>query len=298
MTPLEPRPLPADADAALAEGVARPMGRERAMPRGPDDAAARWWTPRRRNVATGVGIVLAFWWLVTGLIVALQRNALTRTVAWLGVTVLAMYALQLIWVWRHEATAAATRKSFLAGAVVWTWVCMGLYGGWIVGPGSPAARNDGPTIALAIDALASLAWHEGLCLVMLGGLWWMLRGAANRTAFWTLLTFWGVHEIAKLDIFLGVANPGARFLPQHMQFLLSYYGPAANSFMLPVTTGLAAIGAVLLFFRAWLHAREPMVRQQALLLGVVVVLAAVEYALLGVRTDAPLWDLFLEWRGY
>lgn len=261
-------------------------------------AAAGWWTPRRRNVATGVGIVLAFWWLVTGLIVALQRNALTRTVAWLGVTVLAMYACHLIWLWRTDASAAATRKSFLAGAVVWTWVCMGLYGGWIVGPGGTASHAGGPTFALALEALWSLAWHEGLCLVMLGGLWWMLRGAANRTAFWTLLTFWGVHEIAKLDIFLGVANPGARFLPQHMQFLLSYYGPAVNSFMLPVTTGAAALGAALLFFRAWLHPKAPMVRQQSILLGVVVGLAAVEYALLGVRTDAPLWDVFLEWRGY
>ncbi|MCU0618949.1 MAG: DUF3623 family protein [Gemmatimonadaceae bacterium] len=268
-----------------------------ALPAG-ERPATSWWTPRRRGAAIGVGIVLAFWWLVTGLIVALQRDALTRTVGWLGVTVLAMYAMHLLWGWRTDASGSATRKSFLAGAVVWTWVCTGLYGGWIVGPSQPATIGGGPSFALAAEAIWSLASHYALCLVMLAGLWWMVRTAPNRTAFWTLFTFWSVHEIAKLDVFLGVANPGARFVPQHMQFLLTYYGPAENSFMLPVTTGLAAIAAVLLFFRAWLHARVPMIRQQSILCGVVFALAALEYALLGVRTDAPLWDIFLEWRGY
>jgi hypothetical protein len=106
-----------------------------------------------------------------------------------------------------------------------------------------------------------------------------------------------VLQVAKLNIFLGVANPGARFLPPHLEFLLTYYGPAVNSGWLAVSFFAAMGSAMWLWWTGW-QAQDSFVRQSRTLLAMLIALAAVEYALLGVRTDAPLWEVFLKARGY
>jgi putative photosynthetic complex assembly protein 2 len=255
------------------------------------------WREEWRPVGKGVLAAVGTWWFFTGLVVALQRNAWTRLGAWVLATGLAWWSTRLIHRLRNEVTPSAARRTFVAVTLIWTWVQVGLYGGWIVGPslGAPVAGT--PALSLASRAILSLAWHEGTCVVLIAALWWMLRGTPNRLAAHALLTYWSVLQVAKLLIFLGVANPGARFLPSHLQFLLAYYGPAENTPWLPVAV-FGAIGATLVVgFRGWL-ATTPFLRQSRALLAVVLGLAAVEYALLGWRTDAPLWDVFLNARGY
>ena len=248
-------------------------------------------------VGKGTLAVVGFWWLVTGVIVALQRNEWTKLAAWTISTGVAIWAVYVIHAQRAERTAAAARRTFLATTAIWMWINVGLYGGWIVGPGKPASIAGEASLIRATEAVTSLLWHELLCVLVLFVTWLHVRQSPNRLAFWTLATYWLVLQVAKLNIFLGVANPGARFLPPHLQFLLAYYGPPENTGWLPVSF-FTAIGVALIFWWNGWQAKDAFVRQSRALLAMLIALAAVEYALLGVHSEAPLWEVFLKARGY
>jgi putative photosynthetic complex assembly protein 2 len=265
------------------------------------DAALPSRVQRMRNhwsvVGKGTLAVVGFWWLVTGVIVALQRNEWTKLIAWAVSTALAMYAVQVIHVQRDMRTASSARRTFLAVTAIWMWINVALYGGWIVGPSQPATGLHTTALGQALEAVRSLLWHELLCVLILVVSWMHVRRSPNKFAVVSLATYWAVLQVAKLNIFFGVANPGARFLPPHLQFLLTFYGPAENSGWLPVSF-FAALGAAMwLWWSGW-QARDGFAKQSRTLLAMLIALAAVEYLLLGVRSDAPLWEVFLKARGF
>jgi putative photosynthetic complex assembly protein 2 len=258
---------------------------------------AVWWHDHWSAVGKGTLAVVGFWWLVTGVIVALQRNEWTKLAAWILSTGVAIWATSEIHAQRAIRSASSARRTFLATTAVWMWINVGLYGGWIVGPGGTASVAGAPTIVRATEAIGSLLWHELLCVGLLGATWLLVRRSPNRLAFAALATYWAVLQVAKLNIFFGVANPGARFLPPHLQFLLSYYGPPENTGWLPVSV-FTAVGIALLFWWHGWQAKDAFLRQSRALLAMLIALAALEYMLLGVRSEAPLWEVFLKARGF
>jgi putative photosynthetic complex assembly protein 2 len=258
---------------------------------------AAWWYDHWSAVGKGTLAVVGFWWLVTGVIVALQRNEWTKLAAWVISTGVAIWATYVIHEHRAVRTAASARRTFLASTAIWMWINVGLYGGWIVGPGGEAQLVGEPTLMRALEAILSLLWHELLCVLLLVVSWFHVRHSPNRLAFAALATYWAVLQVAKLNIFFGVANPGARFLPPHLQFLLSYYGPPENSGWLPVSF-FTALGIALLFWWHGWQAKDSFLRQSRALLAMLIALAALEYLLLGVHSDAPLWEVFLKARGF
>jgi putative photosynthetic complex assembly protein 2 len=258
---------------------------------------AAWLHDHWTAVGKGTLAVVGFWWLVTGVIVALQRNEWTKFAAWTISTVVAIWAVYVIHAQRMERTAASARRTFLATTAVWMWINVGLYGGWIVGPSHAASVAGEATWRRAMEAVTSLLWHELLCVLILFVTWLHVRRAPNRLAFAALATYWAVLQVAKLNIFFGVANPGARFLPPHLQFLLSYYGPAANTDFLPLSF-FGAVGVALIFWWNGWQAKDAFLRQSRALLAMLIALAAVEYMLLAVHSEAPLWEVFLKARGF
>jgi putative photosynthetic complex assembly protein 2 len=258
---------------------------------------AAWWHDHWSAVGKGTLAVVGFWWLVTGVIVALQRNEWTKLVAWAISTGVAIWATYEIHAQRTVRTATSARRTFLASTAVWMWINVGLYGGWIVGPGGEASVAGEPTMVRAFEAIVSLLWHELLCVLLLVVTWLHVRRSPNRLAFAALATYWAVLQVAKLNIFFGVANPGARFLPPHLQFLLSYYGPPENTGWLPVSF-FTAFGIALIFWWHGWQAKDAFLRQSRALLAMLIALAALEYLLLGVKSEAPLWEVFLKARGY
>jgi putative photosynthetic complex assembly protein 2 len=258
---------------------------------------AGWWHEHWSAVGKGTLAVVGFWWLVTGVIVALQRNEWTKLAAWAISTAVAIWSTYVIHAERSARTAVSARRTFLAATAIWMWINVGLYGGWIVGPGHPASVAGEATVFRATEAIASLLWHELLCVTVLFVSWLHVRTSPNRLSFNALTTYWAVLQVAKLNIFFGVANPGARFLPPHLEFLLSYYGPAVNTDFLPFSF-FAAIGVALLFWWHGWQAKDGFLRQSRALLAMLIALAAVEYLLLAVPSDAPLWEVFLKARGF
>lgn len=265
-------------------------------------AAATANTPAgtQRVMLTAVLFIGGFWWLATGLVVAIQRDDETRVVALAVATALACVGGWLIRERRMDATPAGARASLLGGSLIWAWIAVTFYAGWIVGPGPGSAAvggmGPGPSLALALDVLRATSWNEAVSLGCLVGAWALCRGAPNRLGFQVLLLFWGMHQLARLNIFVGVVNPATRFLPERLLWLADYFGPERNTPFLALSVLLLVVVAGVLLHRAR-TADGAFGRHAAAMLGVLVVLGALEHGFMGLSANMPLWDLFLGFRG-
>lgn len=264
-----------------------------------ESARARARRPRHVTPPPAVALALlalvGFWWAATGATIAMQRDALTRGVG-LGVaTALAALGAALLHGARGETTAGAAFRSFAGGALLWAWLTALFYGAWVTGVRPAAVASGGPSVALAVQAIGATLYADLLALAVIAGVVRLTWRAPNRVGLWALVVFWGAHQTAKLNVFFGVRHAGAEFLPPDLGHLTLFFGPAANSPLLPATVAALAAIALLLGRRA-ARAPTPFVRAGSALLGALVVLALLEHALLGVDVTVPLWDAFLRAR--
>jgi len=252
-----------------------------------------------RVAMRSIFVVVLFWWSATGAIFALERSPATRLLGFFAATALAVWGAWLLYVERHRESASAARRSFLGAAFLWTWVQVSFYGGWVVGPSwlATPVRAEFPTLRHAVNAVTAMLWYQ---LAMLFVLWVagvLVAQRPNRVGFWALLLFWSTHQLACINIFIGVENPGRGFFPEPLVFLESYFGPQRNSWLMPISI------AILLAVTLWmtLHAlrdRSPMRRQSMMLLVVLGTLGVLELCVLGTPLNLKLWQWFLSVRGY
>lgn len=247
----------------------------------------------RRDAALSTALVIAFWWLVTGLLLGLPASSDGRQAAAIVASLVGGSGLALAILIRNDTAPRAAWLGFLAGGTLWAWAQAALYGGWLVGPGAAAAPATLPVgrLAQAIEVLRLTSWSEAASVgvLLLAGL--IALGARNRTCFWTVFLLFAAHQVARVNVFLGVANASPELLPHHLAFLKPYFGPATNSPILWPSVLLWTVVAVVLI-RAARRAPDLYRRRAALVLGVLAALAAVEHAVLGVTLRLPFWDLF------
>ncbi len=269
---------------------------------------------RELVAAGGPLVVLAFWWLATGTLLAAQREGTGRLVAAAIGVVAAAGGAWLLARSRAWPEPRDVVQSFLGGGLLWTAVSAALYGGWVVGPaGGPASGPaSGPAgvapggtlphaavasdrLALAFDALRATAYSDALGLVAIAFAAALVWRSPTRTGLWALVVLWAAHQTARLNVFLGVANGGAELLPSYLASLRRYFGPPENSALLPAT--VVALGALTAWF-AWRARTLPTrgTRTGAALLATLAALAALEHALLSTTWQPPLWQLFLALR--
>ncbi len=276
-----------DANAHLSDGalLSPPL---RAHPAGPAPARAGW--------GMAMLVVIGFWWLATGVLFAAQRDPFTRVAALVSATALLAVGVWLIVATREVRTPRSARLAFLGGSLLWLWSAAVFYGGWLVG-GAPAAVTPPGGFALALDAMRATAHAElaGITLLALSA--WLVRRSPNRTAFWAFLLYWLAHQVARLNLFLGVPNPGERFLPDHLAFLARYFGPPVITPVLIITIIVFTVATVLLVRRARSAAATPFVRHGSALLALLAGLVVFEHLVLGISAEVPLWDTFLRIRG-
>lgn len=252
---------------------------------------------RRWNGFTGGASVLLFWWLATGALVVMQRTPGWRLTAAALTTAGACVGGWLIRRHREGTSARQVLASFHGGSLLWLWVATMLYGGWIVGtPVTPPATAGGPrTFGLALDAIGATLYNDLVGLACVVVAWGLVRGSPNKAGAWALSAFWGAHQVAKVNLFLGVAYPGVDFLPSYLSHFAGFFGAAGNSPFLYLTIagfGLLAASLVAQTRRATREGPRMLLALQATL----VLLMLVEHTWLGVGSGAALWTLFLSAR--
>ncbi len=256
--------------------------------------------PFVRLMATSGLSVVGFWWLTTGVILAMQATAVSRSAGVLVCTALAGWGAWLVASRRNVATDRAATASFFGGALLWGWVTATLYTGWIAGPAEAATASlEGPSgsMALAVQALWSTWNSEVASLAAMGAAWFLTRGGINRIGFWTYVAFWITLQSSKLNIFWGVKNPGTQFLPPQLAHLARFFGPLENSLFLPFSLTVLTIATIAMMVMT-VREQRPHLRRGWSLVATLMSLAVVEHLFLSSRWNAPFWQFFLELRGY
>jgi putative photosynthetic complex assembly protein 2 len=249
-----------------------------------------------RQTLRAIGLVILFWWVATGVIIVMQHDEVTRFVGLVFATVLAVVGVAEIRAVRDDVSPLGIRRAFLGGAMLWAWVSASFYGGYITGihPAGPVAAA--PSWAAVWPAIsATLVNDAATLLILIGGIV-LEHDAKNRTGIWTLALFWGVQQVAKLNVFFGVENPAANFLPPHLAYLRQFFGPPVNSPFLMAST---VVVAVAMAWTAWAarRAQSDGRREAATIYATILGLAVLELIVLGVTLESTPWDSFLRARG-
>ena len=248
---------------------------------------------------SGVAVV-GFWWLTTGVIVAMQATTISRSGGVLVCTALAGWGAWLVASRRNVATDRAATESFFGGALLWGWVTATLYTGWIAGPVEAASvplEGAPGSMALALQATWATWNSEVASLAAMAAAWFLTRGGVNRVGFWTYVAFWLTLQSAKLNIFFGVKNPGTQFLPPQLAHLERFFGPLQNSLFLPFSLTVLTVATFAMFVMV-VRDRAPHRRRGWSLVSTLMALAVVEHLFLSSRWNAPFWQFFLELRGH
>ena len=240
-------------------------------------------------------MVIVFWWLATGLTIAMQRadaiGAAGRT---------CMFALGIAGLWivartRAERSARSARAAFLGASLLWWCSAALFYSGW--GMRIPAvARGAAGSAALAVQAVQATLVPDLVGVLLLAVLVVLTRRAPNRVSAHTFFVFWATLQMAKLNVFFGVVNPGTELLPSNLAGLRLFFGPSVNSALLPVSVALLALLTAYVT-RTALRSRDEHVRHASMMLAVLLALAVLEHVLLGVSVGPPMYDVFLRMRG-
>ena len=184
------------------------------------------------------------WWASTGAILyldGLPRRTHPRIM--LGTTAVAALAVWGLWFSSGQTDVAGAYCGFTCAILIWAWQEVGFLLGYVTGPrrtACPPGARGWPRFRAALEAVA----HHELALVLLAvcvvaATW----DRPNQTGLWTYLVLWTMRQSAKLNVFLGVRNLNADFLPEHLKYLQTYFMRAPMNALLPVSV-LAATAVV------------------------------------------------------
>ncbi len=198
-----------------------------------------------------VAFALFVWWFSTGLIIFLDNlPQKTFRYSMLGGTFVAVMALDaLAWsAWRTDA--ASDYCAFACGVLVWGWLEMSFYLGYVTGPrtircahGCAGWRHFGHAIMVSL-------YHELAILALAAVVIAMTWGAPNQVGLWTFIVLWWMHQSARVNVFLGVRNIDEEFLPPHLDHLRSFFRRRPMNPLFPFSVTISSGVLVWLIYRA------------------------------------------------
>ncbi|WP_298953330.1 putative photosynthetic complex assembly protein PuhE [uncultured Methylobacterium sp.] len=243
------------------------------------------------DYAAPILYAVVIWWFLTGAILWLNHRP-RRTHAWsFGATTLALaIALWVVgWSATQESEAGAY-AAFTAALIVWGWQEMAFYMGYLAGPrrtpGVPTDRG----LARFGAAAATNLWHEAAIILGAVAIGWLTAGGPNRMALWTYLVLWGMNLSARLNLFLGVRNLHAEFLPEHLRYLGSFFRRAPMNALFPVAMILATGFLLVLLHPAVTESASAFKRSGHTMMATLMALAILEHGFLMLPLpSAALW---------
>lgn len=232
---------------------------------------------------------LFVWWFSTVAILYLDGLP-KRTFAWTfsAATALAAASLYAVVKLGSDTSISGAYAGFTGGLVIWGWLEMGFYTGFLAGPRKSA--EEGVTgWRHFIHATETTLYHELASLVVACLLIALAWNEPNQVGCWTFAVLWLMQVSAKLNVFLGVRNLNEEFLPDHLKFLNAYLTHKPMNLLFPVSVTVSTLAAAILVSRAGKSTGFAAVA--ASFLATIVVLAVLEHWLLVLPLPtAALWS--------
>jgi len=177
-----------------------------------------------RDALQAIAFTGVCWWFGTGIILWLDRLP-ARSFRWslLGWSGLLLLSLWGVWQSMQSISVASAYLGFASVIVMWGWHELAFLTGWLTGPRkqglSPGARG----WQRLAESTSAVLWHELGLLANLALLGVMQIGQPSHVALCTFALLWCMRLSAKLNLFFGVAQNGAQYLPAHLKYLASYF---------------------------------------------------------------------------
>ena len=186
--------------------------------------------------------VLIVWWGATQALLWLVRLVPARALGWSALGLGALGATAAIGAADVEGAAGAY-VGFTAGILIWAAFEVAFLSGSVLGIDTTARS---PALgARAWAALRSILWHELALIATLVALA-LLLPASNKVALWTFVLLWAMRASAKLNLFLGVRNQCAEFLPEPVAHLARHFRDRALNPLFPVSVFAGTLASALL----------------------------------------------------
>ena len=194
------------------------------------------------SYALAVAYALFLWWFSTGVILYLDKRP-EHTYPWsLAGATLALVAAFGVLVWsRDMATMLGAYAGFTAGVVIWGWMEMSYFMGFITGPRKTPCPKGSRGWQRFRLALSTSIYHELIIIVAATLMVWLTWGAVNTVGTWTFVILWLMRWSAKLNLFLGVPNLNEDWLPERIRFLTTYLAKRPMNLLFPVSVSVATV---------------------------------------------------------
>ena len=249
--------------------------------------------------AAPIAYALFLWWFSTGIILYLDGLP-KRTFRWsmLGATALLAVSLGYLGYGNRTLSVGGAYGAFTFGLLAWGWQEISFYMGVVTGlrtvpcpEGCSGWRHFGHAIRVSL-------FHELSIIATGAAIFALVWPGTNHIGLWTYVVLWWMHQSAKLNVFLGVRNLNAEFLPDHMAFLKSFLTKKPMNLLFPVSVTISTVIAFQLFQRALAPTASPFELTGYLFLGALMTLAILEHWFLVLPLpSAALWNWSLKSRG-
>jgi putative photosynthetic complex assembly protein 2 len=227
-----------------------------------------------------IAFAALLWWASTGLIFYLDSLApKTFAKSMAGATVALAAAFAAAWFWRDETTRAGAFIGYATAILIWGWLEMSLYMGFVTGPRKHRCPDGCSGVAHFGHAVEANLWHEIAIIACAALIAAMLWSTLNMTALWIFLMLWLMHLSARLNVFLGVRNVSAEFVPDHMDVLKGFLRQRAMNPLFPFSIAALAL-LTLWLMREASAAADPFTEIQFILAATLAVLGLIEHILL------------------
>jgi putative photosynthetic complex assembly protein 2 len=167
--------------------------------------------------------------------------------------------------------------------------------GYVTGPRTHSCRHGCSGWAHFGHAIEASLYHEFAVLflaVLVIGLTWQ---APNHFGTWTFIVLWWMHQSARLNVFLGVSNLNAEFLPDHLAHIRSFLRSAPMNLLFPFSVTASTICAVFMAQQAAASA-DAYHLTGYMLLTTMMVLAILEHWFLVLPISATkVWNNLWSW---
>ncbi len=179
-----------------------------------------------------IAFVILMWGFSTGVIFYLDSLPI-HTFSWsmAGATLVLFSCGYAIWDLRDSFSTWAIATSFAAGLLAWGWTEMALYMGYVTGPRKSLCVDGCSGVKHFGHAVAANLWHEIIVIIFAIAIW----ATSNQAATWCFVMLWLMHLSARLNVFLGVRNVSADFVPDHMEVLKGFLRQRNMNPLFPVS---------------------------------------------------------------
>lgn len=157
-----------------------------------------------------------------------------------GWTILLLLSFWGVFESMQQVSVANAYLGFGSVIVMWGWHELAFLTGWITGPRKVALQPGLTGWARFKQSLDVILYHEIALLINFALLWLIQGDNPNHVALCTFSLLWFMRVSGKLNLYFGVPQNGAQYLPSHLSYLGSYF-PARNMtswFILSFTTAV------------------------------------------------------------